>query len=392
MRASFCTVCLLILVPAAAHGAAEFSSSPIFPLQAKHVHGSSIVEAPNGDLVACWFYGSGERSANDVQIQGARRANGAERWSPVFVMADTPGLPDCNPAMFIDAKQRLWMFWIVVQANRWEHSILKYRRSEDYLGSGVPRWSWQDVIHLVPGESFAKAVKQAFDQMELEEGMWAEYAPPYSRMIVEATGDKIKRQMGWMTRIHPLALPSGRILLPLYSDGFNVSLAAVSDDLGETWRPSQPIVGLGPIQPSLVRRKDGSLAAYMRDSGDDPGRVLFSTSADDGLTWTIATDTDIPNPGSSLEVIALQDGRWVMVYNDTEQGRHSLALALSEDEGVTWKAKRHVERSAGRESFAYPSIIQSRDGRLHLTYSYKGAGGSTIKHASMDVEWIERAE
>jgi hypothetical protein len=70
---------------------------PFFHTRVKHVHGSSIVEAPNGDLIACWFYGSGERTANDVLIQGSRLKKGTKDWEPVFIMADTPDIPDCNP-------------------------------------------------------------------------------------------------------------------------------------------------------------------------------------------------------------------------------------------------------------------------------------------------------
>jgi len=83
--------------------------------------------------------------------------------------------------------------------------------------------------------------------------MWAEYAPPYNKMIVNAAKDAAKRQMGWMTRIHPIILPSGRILVPLYSDGFNFSLIAISDDEGKNWRASLPIIGKGPTHPSIVR-------------------------------------------------------------------------------------------------------------------------------------------
>ena len=370
-------------------------SETIFPLQAKHVHGSSIVQCPNGDLLACWFYGSGERRSNDVVIQGARLKKGADAWSPVFLMADTPELPDCNPVLFIDAQDRLWLFWIAVVANSWEHSLLKYRRAENYQGEGVPNWSWQDVIILKPGEEFSKAIKRGFEELGVEQGCWAEYAFPYERLIVEAAKDKMKRQKGWMTRIHPIVLPSGRILLPLYSDGFNLGLVAISDDEGETWRASGPIVGPGPIQPTIVRKKDGTLVAYMRDSGDVPQRVLMSTSADDGETWSPAVDTDIPNPSSSLEVVALEDGRWVMVCNDTEDGRHQLALMLSDDEGQTWKRKRYLEQSApGAGSFAYPSMIQTQDGRIHVTYSYKpeGGGGKSIKHAALSVDWIEQGD
>jgi len=366
-----------------------FKSESIFPFQNKHVHASSIVECPNGDLLVCWFHGSGERTANDVKVQGARLKKGSQQWSPVFLMADTPNLPDCNPVLFIDANERLWLFWIAVQAGRWERSVLKYRFSTDYQQDGPPKWTWQDVILFQPGDTFARVVKESFDELITDEPVWAEYAPLYSEMIIEAAKDPVKRQTGWMTRIHPFVLPNGRILLPLYSDGFNVSLMGISDDLGENWRASQPIVGLGPIQPTVARKKDGTLVAYLRDSGGPPHRVMHSESKDDGESWTPAVDTEIPNPGSSLEVLMLADSRWVMVFNDTEDGRHRLAVALSDDEGATWKVKKYVDQAEpGQKSFAYPSLIQTSDGLLHLTYSYHAGKNKTINQAVFNVEWI----
>ena len=384
------TLLIGICLPIQLLAQSEIQDNPIFPLQGKHVHSSSVVECPNGDLLVCWFYGSGERTADDVVIQGARLTKGSIKWSSVFLMADTPDFPDCNPVLFIDQKDRLWLFWIAVRANRWEQSILKYRTSMDYQRRGAPKWDWQDIILLKPGDVFAETIEATFRELITEEPMWAEYAPLYSTMILEAAGDKAKRQTGWMTRTHPTVLPGGRILLPLYSDGYNVCLVAISDDYGEHWRASKPIVGLGPIQPSIVRRKDGTLVAYMRDSGNAPYRILISTSTDDGESWSPAVDTNIPNPGSSLEAIALKDGRWVMVYNDTEDGRYSLGAALSDDEGKTWKWKRHIGRSNNREkSFAYPSLIQAEDGKIHLTYSYKEQGKATIRHCMFRADWIE---
>ena len=382
------TLLIAVYLTIQAQARIEIRDNPIFPLQGKHVHSSSIVECPNGDFLACWFHGSGERTADDVEIQGARLRKGSTQWSPVFLMADTPGFPDCNPVLFIN-KGRLWMFWIAVRAHGWQHSILKYRTSMDYQQPGAPKWDWQDIILLKPGDTFAETIEVGFKELITEEPMWAEYAPLYSTMIIEAAKDKAKRQTGWMTRTHPTVLPNGRILLPLYSDGYNVCLVAISDDDGKHWRASKPIVGLGPIQPSIVRKKDGTLVAYMRDSGNAPNRVLISTSTNDGESWSPAIDTNIPNPGSSLEAIALQDGRWVMVYNDTEHGRHSLAAALSDDESKTWKWKRHIGRSNKREkSFGYPSLIQAKDETLHLTYSYKEQGGATIRHCMFSAEWI----
>jgi hypothetical protein len=44
------------------------SSMLIFPAQDKHVHGSSLVALPNGDLLSVWFYGNGERNSDDVKL------------------------------------------------------------------------------------------------------------------------------------------------------------------------------------------------------------------------------------------------------------------------------------------------------------------------------------
>lgn len=364
-----------------------FNAEFIFAPQEKHVHSSSIVECPNGDLLAVWFYGSGERRSNDVVVQGARKKAGSDTWGEVWVAADTPDLPDCNPVLFIDDSNTLWLLWVVVHTNRWERSILKYRVSDDFQGEGAPEWSWQDIILVKPGEDFADDFKRGFEELRVPDGMWAEYAHPYTRLLIEAAEDPVKRDIGWMTRTHPMTLRSGRIIIPLYSDGFNAGLMAISDDQGATWRASKPIVGLGPIQPSVVQKKDGTLIAYMRDSGQLPMRVLKATSTDEGETWSVAVDTEIPNPGSSLEAIALADGRWVMVFNDTQDRRNRLAIAISEDEGATWPRKRYLEQSENG-SYAYPSVMQSKSGRIHVTYSFHEGKNKTIKHAELDADWI----
>lgn len=341
----------------------------IFPLQDKHVHGSSLVQLPNGDFLAVWFYGSGERTADDVKLMGARLERGKSQWSEPFLMADTPNLPDCNPVLFLNRANKLFLVWIAVQANRWEESILRVRTSTDYNRSGAPIWSWQDNILLKPGPEFAQEVAQKFKQLPENPAGWAAYAPRYDEQIISASQDVAKRSFGWMTRIKPLVLEK-RIILPLYSDGLNFSLMAISEDDGESWRPSLPLVGRGPIQPALIQKQNGHLVAYLRDSGDAPGRVQISESADAGESWSAAQKSDIPNT-ASLEMLRLRDGKWAFVGNDLEDGRYRLSLFLSDDEGKTWKWKTALENvEPGKGSFSYPCLIQTADGMLHLTYSY----------------------
>ncbi len=370
-------------------GQSKIEGSLIFPFQKQHVHSSSIVELPNGDLLTCWFQGSGERKANDVVVNGARLKKGKTKWSEPFLMADTPGQPDCNPMLFLNNKNKLFLVWIVVQANRWEASILKVRTTTNYNNEGAPTWEWQDVILMKPGEEFAKRVKEQFKKSGREDLVWAEYALPYEEMLVEAAKDPKKRETGWMPRTHPTILDNGKILLPLYSDGFNFGLIAISEDDGETWKNSLPIIGRGLNQPSLIVRKDGSIDAYMRDDGDEPGKIQISHSIDEGYSWTYAEPSELPNPGASVEILKLESGNWLLVYNDKADGRHSLAVALSDDEGKSWKWKKNLENQEGG-SFSYPSIIQSKDGEIHVTYTFRISDSEkSIKHVVFEESWVK---
>jgi len=187
------------------------------------------------------------------------------------------------------------------------------------------------------------------------------------------------------------------MLLPLYSDGFDFSLIAITDNWGETWHFSEPIVGAGSIQPSLALCKDGSITAYMRDNGPPPKRLAKSISSDMGETWSMVEDSDIPNPGTAADIVVLKSGNWILVHNDVEEGRHRLSVWMSEDEGITWPYRKIlVNGEPGSDVRGhYPAIIQSSDDNIHVSYTNQipGPGGQpslkNIVHASFSEKWLE---
>ena len=155
----FATVSLLapVLLAAPATAAPPYAAELVFPLHPQHNHAPGIVECPNGDLLVSWYRGSGERSADDVAVYGARRRKGSDAWSEPFVLADTPGFPETNPVLFIDARRRLMFFWPLIIAHQWETALMKYRISTDYQqASGPPKWEFQDNIVLIPKNIAAK--------------------------------------------------------------------------------------------------------------------------------------------------------------------------------------------------------------------------------------------
>jgi predicted neuraminidase len=365
-----------LLLAASLQAQPLFESEDIFPPESWHNHASSIVELPEGELMVCWYHGSGERKADDVVVEAARRPRGKKDWHPRFLLADTKAFPDTNPVLFVSRDHRLWLFWQAIVANEWHTAITKYKVSSAYGASEIPKWELSDIILAVP-RNFERKVKDSLSLIPEKHRAESE----------KSASDKYFSRMGWMGRAHPLELPSGRILLPMYSDGYSFSVVGITDDGGQSWTMSEPIVGAGSIQPSIVRRKDGTLIAYMRDNGPAPKRIAVSTSSDEGVTWSPVTDTEFPNPGAGIEALVLADGKWVMVYNDTEKGRNSLAISMSDDEGKTWKWTRHIERRP-EGSFHYPSIIQSGDGTLHVSYSAFTKAGKTIRHARFNADWI----
>ncbi len=381
----------LLLATVCPAAAPEHRAELIFPPESWHNHSSSLVELPNGDLLVCWFHGSGERTADDVLIRGARWNRSTGKWSEPFLMADTPGFPETNPVLFLDSRRRLFFFWPLIVAHRWETALMKYRISTDYQqASGPPRWEFQDNIVLIP-KNIAEKTKAFAGPVAAGGGPLAAAAG----RLIEHAQDEYFSRMGWFTRTHPLELPSGRILVPMYSDGFSFGIMAISDDHGYTWYGSEPIVGAGGIQPSVVLKKDGSLVAYLRDNGPAPKRAMISRSRDDGVSWTVAEDSELPNPGTSIEVVRLASGNWIAVYNDLESGRYSLVAALSDDEGATWKWKRHLDGNPARQinsQFHYPSVIQARDGAIHVSYSYFTPEGKSIKHARFNEDWVKAGD
>src|SRR5438552_533862 len=280
-------VMLLVLAGSAALAAPPtpfLESELVFPLETWHNHASMIVEAADGDLLVCWFHGSGERTADDVVIRGARKKKGSRAWSEPFLLADTPGYPDTNATMFIDPRQRLWLLWPTILANEWHTALMKYKISSDYQHDGPPKWESSEVLHVTPGDEFKTTVDREVDRL-VGTAPADERAKAYVEKIKKDAGDKLTRRLGWMTRAHPYVLDGTRLIVPLYSDGFSFSLMAITDDWGATWHTSTPLVGLGNIQPSLARKKDGTLVAYMRDNGPAPKRLHISRSIDRGETW-----------------------------------------------------------------------------------------------------------
>lgn len=378
----------------------RFEAEQIFPPNPTQTHAPGIAETPDGGLVASWY---GDRDGNagapdDSAIFGARKANGARSWTEPRVMADRPGFPDGNTALWVDAEQRLWLFWPTVIGGSWESCLLNYKVAPTPKGAELPVWDREGLILLKPDDFREEALKLLGERA---------LRPPRGA-IVGTDGQRAKladplyQRLGWAIRCKPTVLPSGRIVLPLYSDTFSIAIMALSDDKGATWRASKPLLGFGNIQPTVLRRDDGTLVAYMREAGSGQ-HIRVSESKDEGQSWSPVGESALPNPGSGIDAVRLANGHWLLVYNDDRSSRARLAVAVSDDEGRTWGRARHLElHESGR--YHYPAVIQGRDGTIHVIYSTfltaepDKPGGPTefvakgIKHAAFNEAWVRAGD
>ncbi|MDO8672012.1 MAG: sialidase family protein [Dehalococcoidia bacterium] len=308
----------------------------IFPLSDKptrECHASTIVETEGG-LVAAWFGGEGEGHPS-VGIWLSH--NVGLRWSKPVEVANgersgTPGATCWNPVLFQPANGPLMLFYKV--------------------GFKIP--SWQSVL-MTSADAGAT---------------WSE-----PRLLDERVYGPVKNK--------PIQLKEGTILCGSSdeADGWQVFFN-VTKDLGKTWQrigPCNDSRVYSAIQPAFLTHPDGRIQALCRTRH---GRVGELWSEDDGQTWSDFGLTDIIGNNSGLDAVTPRDGRHLLVNNPIATdwgGRNVLALSSSAD-GREWKQICLLENTEEGE-YSYPAIIQTRDGKVHITYTYLR---ESIKHVVID--------
>jgi predicted neuraminidase len=177
----------------------------------------------------------------------------------------------------------------------------------------------------------------------------------------------------------PVQLPDGDLLCPSSSehDGWRVHFERTRDLV--SWQATPPINDgkeIGAIQPSMLIHPGGKLQAVGRTR---QGKIFEVWSEDHGKNWGPMSLTDLPNPNSGTDAVTLRNGRHVLAYNHSTSGRSPLNVAISKD-GKTWNPVLNLETEPGKQ-FSYPAVIQTADGLVHITYTWKR---ERIKHAVLD--------
>ena len=181
-------------------------------------------------------------------------------------------------------------------------------------------------------------------------------------------------------RNKPVELESGWLLCGSSTEnaGWRVHIERTKNPL-KGWDRTPPLnsaMEFGAIQPTILAHRSGKIQVLCRTK---QGKIAECWSDHDGQTWSSMKATDLPNPNSAIDALMLQDGRALLVYNHSPTDRGLLNVALSAD-GKKWQAALVLESQPGDE-YSYPAVIQSRDGLVHVTYTWKR---QRIKHVALD--------
>ena len=292
-------------------------------------HASTIAETKSG-LVAAWFGGTHERNP-DVGIWVSRRDT--RGWSKPVEAAngfqpDGQRYPCWNPVLFQPSRGPLLLFYKV--------------------GPSPSEWWGMLTSSTDEGVTWAKPKR-------LPDGILG----------------PIKNK--------PIQLRDGSILCGSSTEnaGWRVHMERTSD-LGLTWHKTESLndrTQFGAIQPAILEYPAGAIQILCRSQ---QGKITESWSSDRGRTWSAMTATSLPNPNSGIDAVILKDGRGLVVYNHTQKGRSPLNVAISSD-GKFWNAALVLENQPGE--YSYPAVIQSTDGLIHITYTWKR---QRIKHVVID--------
>ena len=350
-------------------------------------HASNIMPLTNGDLLCAWFAGSKEGN-QDVYILLSRLKKGDTSWSAPVVVSGDPGRSEQNPVIFPDPIGKVWLFYTA--QDRYQYtSVVRYRISDD---NG---YTWSEIKTLFdkPGSFIRQPV------VVLDNGDWL--LPAYYSLKSDSDS--------W------------------YAEDYSV--VKISSDQGSTWEECQVPESTGMVHMNVLKMNNGSLIAFFRSRWAD--RIYFSMSTNDGRKWAKPEPTELPNNNASIQVIILNNGHLALVYNnicsqkyategiipiwmDGQIGKNDnfngingrkaiwgtprvpLTIAISEDDGKTWPFKRDLEYIEGNsasiseeelmQEFSYPSIKQTSDNRIHITYTYLRQG---IKYISITEEWVK---
>ena len=322
--------------------------------QTASVHAPALAELSDGSIMSVWYGGTREGSA-DVSLYASLLAAGDDAWSPPRELISRQELADGlgmhirklgNAVLLSDGEQKLWLFFVSTSVGGWSTSAINMMVSQD------DGRTWSRPVRIV--------------------------ASPFLNVSTLVKG-------------HPFFYQDGTIGLPVYHElmGKYAELLRV-DSNGAVLDKQRMTHRRDAIQPDIALLENNRMHAVLRNTGASRV-VLQQSSSDGGKTWSLLNETSLPNPDAAVTVASVRNAM-AMVYNDSSDDRDRMALALSTNQGKSWRKIYQLEQGGmdedgNKDEFSYPYLIRTRKGDYHLVYTWKRR---RIAHVSFNDAWIGR--
>ncbi len=314
-------------------------------------HVSSICELPSGRLAAAWYAGTREGDSDVAIYVATQDAGPTGGWSrPQRVVTRETAATETfrfvqkvgNPLLFSNGDGILNLLYVTVGFGGWSSSSLNFKQSLD----GGRTWSFSRRLGLSPFFNVSELVKNGTTRL--------------------AGG-------GWVVPIYHEVIGKFPELLWLRSQAQDLEFSKI-----------RAFGGKQAFQPALIPLDDHNGLLLCRTAGRDK-RIQAAATSDAGLHWTDPQPIELPKPDSGLDALHLHDGRLLLAFNDSTRDRDQLRLAICIDVGLTWTRAATIALEAGAE-FSYPFLLQTNDGLIHLTYTWKRRA---IRHVAFNLAWLE---
>ncbi len=319
------------------------------------VHSATAIELENNNIMAFWYGGTRE-GHKDVAIWKNTWNSKTQQWGQekkAIIRSFTRDTTSRyirklgNPVVTRGPDNSIWLFYVSVSVGGWAGSAINLTRSYD---EGK---SWTPAKRLIssPFLNLSTLIKgTAIHYTDNTIGL-----PVYHEML---------GKFGELLRLN--------------------SKGEVIDKVRLSW-------GDTSLQPIIFITSATDAVALMRYQGPPPYRILTQRTEDAGLSWTAVSKTRLPNPGSGIIGLNLQPGnRLLLAFNNHEEKREDMSLAVSSNQGKTWQLARVVEKKLPRDKdvrFSYPWLLQTRNGTIHLLYTWHK---NAIKHVVFNSAWLEK--
>ena len=189
--------------------------------------------------------------------------------------------------------------------------------------------------------------------------------PYYASMVVLDGGRLLFPNRACFAGAHPELPPRGHTTFP----EADIGSASYSDDEGATWQlcdgqlmgwfdAEGEVNGRGGVtafdEPTLAQTQDGRVLFFGRSS---VGRIVYSYSADGGVTWSAVRPTELAASYSPHRLVRIPTtGDLLCVWNQASRHeirrgyrRSRLSAAISTDSGRSWRNFKTLELSGGLE-------------------------------------------